>query len=43
MGTKNFDENGPKPFFFRTKNMVRVNLMAMILFWHGFDSKSKLV
>ena len=31
MGTKNLNENGPNPFFFGTKNMVRVNLMAMVL------------
>ena len=44
MGTKNLNENGPNPFvFFGTKNMVRVNLMATVLFWHGFDTKSKLV
>ena len=44
MGTKNLNENGPNPFvFFGTKNMVRVNLMAMVLCWHGFDNKSKLV
>ena len=23
--------------------MVRVNLIATFLFWHGFDTKSKLV
>ena len=23
--------------------MVRVNLMATVLCWHGFDNKSKLV
>ena len=23
--------------------MFRVNLMATVLFWHGFDNKSKLV
>ena len=23
--------------------MVRVSLMATVLFWHGFDNKSKLV
>ena len=48
MGTKYLNENGPNPFlFFGTKNIkiwsLRVNLMAMILFWHGFDNKSKLV
>ena len=39
-GTKNLNENGPNPFFnyFGTKNMVRVNLMATVLFWHGFDN-----
>ena len=40
MGTKNLNENGPNAFFFlnfRTKNMVRVNPMATVLFWHGFD------
>ena len=44
MGTKNLNENGPKSFFFvrGTKNMVRANLMATVLCWHGFD-KSKLV
>ena len=43
MGTKNLNENDPNPFFGGgTKNMVRVNLIATILFWHGFD-KSKLV
>ena len=44
MGTKNLNENGPSPSFcFGTKNMVRVNLMATILCWHGFDNPSKLV
>ena len=44
MGTKNLYENGPNPFLGGvTKNMVRVNLMATFLFWHGFDNKSKLV
>ena len=39
MGTKNLDENGPDPFVFSgTKNMVRVNLMVTVLFWHGFDN-----
>ena len=38
MGTKNLYENGPNPFFlFGTKNLVRVKLMATILFRHGFD------
>ena len=23
--------------------MVRVNLIATVLFWHGFDIKSKLI
>ena len=23
--------------------MVRVNFMATVLFWHGFDNKSKFV
>ena len=33
MGTKNLNENGPNPFFlFGTKNMVRVKLMATVLF-----------
>ena len=31
-----------KSIFFLTKNMVRVNLMATVFCWHGFD-KSKLV
>ena len=44
MGTKNLKENGPNPLFWGgTKNMVRVKLMATVLFWHGFDNKSKLV
>ena len=39
MGTKNLYENGPNPFFlFGTKNMVRVKLMATVLFRHGFDT-----
>ena len=41
MGTKNLNENGPNPFFFfnfGTKNMVRVNPMATVLFWRGFDN-----
>ena len=43
MESKNLNEIGSNPFFFSgTKNMVRVNLMATVLFWHGFD-KSKLV
>ena len=39
MGTKNLIEyDGPNPFFlFGTKNMVRVKLMATVLFRHGFD------
>ena len=44
MGTKNINESVARiRFFFGTKNMVRVNLMATVLFRHGFDSKSKLV
>ena len=44
MGSKNLNLNGPNPFLGGgTKNMVRVNLIATVLFWHGFDSKSKLV
>ena len=43
MGTKRSNKNGPYPFFFGTKNMVRVNLIATVLVWHGFDNKSKLV
>ena len=44
MGTKTLNENGPNPFiFFGTKNIVRVNLMATILYWHDFDNKSELV
>ena len=40
----NADSYGPNPFFsFRTKNMIRVNFMATVWFWHGFDNKSKLV
>ena len=40
MGTKSLNENGPNPFFWGggTKNMVRVNLMATVLFLHGFDN-----
>ena len=39
MGTKNSNEDGPDLFFlFGTKNMVRVKLMATVLFRHGFDS-----
>ena len=42
MRRKNFNENGPNPFvFFGTKNMIRVNLIATVLFRHGFDNKSK--
>ena len=38
MGAKNFYENGSNPFFlFGTKNLVRVKLMATVLFRHGFD------
>ena len=38
MGTKNLYENGPNPFFlFRTKTLVRVKLMATVLFRYGFD------
>ena len=38
MGTKNENENGPNPFFSGgTKNMVGVNLLATVLFWHDFD------
>ena len=38
MGTKNLYENGPNSFFFfGTKNLVRVKLMATVLFRHGFD------
>ena len=43
MGMKNLNENGPNPYFVLAKNMVRVNLMATVLCWHGFDHKSKLV
>ena len=39
MATKDLNENGPNPFVcFLTKNMVRVNLTATVLFWHGFDN-----
>ena len=39
MGTKNLYENGPNPFFlFGTKYLVRVKLMAAVLFRHGFDN-----
>ena len=39
MGTKYLYENGPNSFFlFGTKNMVRVKLMATILFRHGFNN-----
>ena len=39
MGTKKLYKNGPNPFFlFGTKNLVRVKLMAMVLFRHGFDN-----
>ena len=42
MGAKNLNKNGPSPFvFLGTKNMVRANLMVKVLFWHGFDNKSK--
>ena len=38
MGTKNLYENGPNPFFLcGTKKLVRVKLMATVLFRHGFD------
>ena len=44
MGTKTLNENGPNPFVLEgTKNMVRVNLMPTVLFWHVFDNMSKLV
>ena len=44
MGTKNLYENGPNPvFLFGTKNLVRVKLVATVLFRHGFDYESKLV
>ena len=46
MGTKSLHENGPNFFFFffRTKNdVVKVKLMASVLFRHGFDNWSKLV
>ena len=43
MGTKNLNEMAQIRFLRGTKNMVRVNLMATVLFWHGFDNKSKLV
>ena len=37
-GNENLYENGPNPFFlFGIKNMVRVKLMATVLFRHGFD------
>ena len=39
MGTKHLYEIGPNLFFlFGTKNMVRVKLMATVLFRHGFDN-----
>ena len=39
METKNLYENGPNPFFlFGTKNLVRVKLMATVLFRHGLDN-----
>ena len=38
MGTKNENENSPNSFFSGgTKNMVGVNLLATVLFWHDFD------
>ena len=43
MGTKNLNEYGPNPFWGGGKNVVRGNLMATVLCWHGFDNKSKLV
>ena len=44
MGTTNLYENGPNPFLlFGTNNMVRVKLMATVLFRHGFNNYSKLV
>ena len=45
MGTKNLCENGPNPFFFKfgTNNLVRVKLMATVLFRHGFDRRSGCV
>ena len=44
MGTKNLYENGPNPIFlFGTKNLVRVKLMATVLFRHGFDRRSGCV
>ena len=42
--TKKLNENGPNlSLYFGTKNMIRVILMAAVMFWYGFDSKSKLV
>ena len=39
MGMKSLYENVPNPFFlFGTKNLVRVKLMATVLFRHGFDN-----
>ena len=39
MGTKNLYEIGPNPFsLLGTKNLVRVKLMATVLFRHGFDN-----
>ena len=44
METKNLNENGRNPYFlFGTKNLVRVKLVATVLFRHGFGYKSKLV
>ena len=43
-GDEKLEQKWPKSFFFfqlfnfGTKNMIRVNLMATVLFWHGFDN-----
>ena len=38
-GNEKLKRKWPKSVFWgRTKNMVRVNLMATVLFWHGFDN-----
>ena len=43
-GNEKLKREWSKPVcLFFTKNMVRANLMATVLFWHGFENKSTLV
>ena len=46
LGTKNLNENGPNSFFFWDQKYGQsqsYGTVVTVLFWHGFDSKSKLV